>query len=432
MEQMIRDHIAGAALRAMFRETPPRERGPGPLILPFDGAYEVDDGSYESNDGEINYDSVDDQQALQQRIERFQAQVAGSNNNPLLINLYAGSPEPKFADINPQDVDECDALGEPRNQVKSLQIGESSTVFFITEIVEKILVQVPVLDLILNDRQVCQRWKNIIEKSSFVQSHISRTLACEDLVTSRAECGRFLTLFLAPFAQYFLELFWRRLLHLYAEQKDRSLREDAVQEWCPDAGFLDKLFGLYTSFLPLAIKISVFPYLGVNSDMSRGILLTKATNLDQRKVEARGCSLFEQKFGAYPPCKESLLPNILYIQCFKAYHRFLDKLLDRKEIILLVEESRIARRHDTDFLNLWAIYKKAWAVFTDDVYGRDEILEETDRQGVVADERRGHVDIEKFAILFNMKNGGSVRLECDGGQYNILLHTNCGQAWDVL
>ncbi|KAF3203609.1 hypothetical protein TWF679_010139 [Orbilia oligospora] len=424
MEQMIRDHIAGAALRAMFKETPPRERGPGPLILPFDGAYEADDGSYEPNDSELNYDSIDDQQALQQRIDGFQAQVAGSDSNPLLINLDV--------DINPQNANERDASGEPSKQAKSPQIGEASTVFFITEIVEKILVQVPVVDLILNDRQVCQQWKTIIEKSSFVQSHINRALACEDLITSRAECGRFLTLFLAPFAQYFLELFWRKLLRLYSEQKDQSLREETGQEWCPDAGFLDKLFGLYTSFLPLAIKISVFPYLGVDSDMSRGILLTKATNLDQRKVEARGCSLFEQKFGTYPPCKESLLPNILYIQCFKAYHRFLDKILDRKEIILLVEESRIARHHDTDFLNLWAVYKKAWAVFTDDVYGRDEILEETDRQGVIADERRGHVDVEKFAILFNMKNGGSVRLECDGGQYNILLHTNCRQAWDAL
>ncbi|KAF3250256.1 hypothetical protein TWF192_005277 [Orbilia oligospora] len=65
MEQMIRDHIAGAALRAMFRETPPRERGPGPFTLPFDGAYEAGDGSYESNDGEVNFDSVDNQQALQ-------------------------------------------------------------------------------------------------------------------------------------------------------------------------------------------------------------------------------------------------------------------------------------------------------------------------------------------------------------------------------
>ncbi|KAK6497229.1 hypothetical protein TWF506_004702 [Arthrobotrys conoides] len=425
MEQAIREHIARSGLRAMYGQG--RRRGPGPSILPFDGAYETDDGSYEPDDGEVNYDDI---RCLQERIEMFRAQVADSNNNPLVIHPDAAL-EPTVACINLEDLDEDDAAVPEQNKQVAPWAGKLSTAFFIPEIFEKILVELPVLDLILKDRQVCRHWKHIIENSPLVQRHINRTLACEDFVTSRAEYGRFLTLSLAPFAKDFLELFWRKLLCLYFEQKAQTSRGEANQEWCPDGGFVDKLFDLYMIFLPLAIKITAFPYLGVDSDMSRGIILTKSTNLDQRKVEARGCSLFEQKFGAYPSCKESLLPNILYIQCFKAYHRFLDKLLEKREIIFLADESRIARHHNTDFLNLWAVYKKAWAVFTGDVYGRDEVLEETDRLTVTEDERRGHSDIEKFAILFDMKSGGSVQLECEAGQYNILLHTNCRHAWDL-
>ncbi|KAK6498366.1 hypothetical protein TWF481_010958 [Arthrobotrys musiformis] len=291
--------------------------------------------------------------------------------------------------------------------------------FHIPEVLEGILVEVPILDLITSCRRVCQHWRRVIDKSPHMKRHISRSLACHDLVTERVTGGRFPTLSLTPVAQELLERFWRRLLRLYLQTRGELSRGG---NWHPDAGFVSKLYDLYKPFIRFASQTTAFPPVEAETAVSRAILLTKSTNMDTQALKTRDCSLFERRFGAYPVSKESSLPNILYLQCFKAFNRLLDDPLDPGRIIRLVGKNRVRHRNQTDFLNFWAVYRKDWPMSAGSARGRDVVLEEADRSTVVKDHQqgRGPAAVEPFSILFEMKNGGSVRLMCDGGKYEML------------
>ncbi|KAK6514618.1 hypothetical protein TWF281_004816 [Arthrobotrys megalospora] len=403
MEEVIKNYQAAVAVRSLFR---------------------LQELRVEPNDGEMQSTCSAYGPSLVEGAQPSQSEVGHVNNNPILTESGVMRLTSKRA-RGDESSDERERESPKRCKRPSKRFINGSRIFVIPEIVEAILLRMPILDLTTTCRRVCTTWRDLVDDSLSIKRYIASIKASEGIFTQQALCGNFPNLSLTPTARDFIQLFWRKLLRLYMQQVNRYADDEESQSWHSDDEFVNKLYELYTAFVSRVLQITTFPPLPEGPSMARGILLTKATNIPQSAIKDRDSSPFEQKFGSYPASDEHTIPNILYLQCFKAYHRLFDNRINRAEIIRLTREKRMKHCHDADFLNFWAVYRKEWAVFFGDVVGRDAILEESHRQNIERDRRRHSAEAGRFAILFDMRDGGSVKEQCERGEYSVMAHSDC-------
>ncbi|KAF3912385.1 hypothetical protein AA313_de0208760 [Arthrobotrys entomopaga] len=108
---------------------------------------------------------------------------------------------------------------DPESRSKLIMIG------FIPEVMENILLDVPVLQLTLTCRLVCKTWRDIIDNSSALKNYTASGIRPGEGTIENGESRIF-----TPIAVHFLSMFWKKLAKDLVVYRERDAPHKSVTD----------------------------------------------------------------------------------------------------------------------------------------------------------------------------------------------------------